>query len=44
MGVEVYIINQDVDLYSHIDIAKCIRITPQNANEFCTLGHKDKNV
>ena len=44
MGVEVYVINQDVDLYSHIDIAKCIRITPQNANEFCTLGHKDKNV
>jgi len=43
MGVEVFVIPQDTKLYSHIDIAKCIKITQDNASEFCVLGHqKDK--
>jgi predicted Fe-Mo cluster-binding NifX family protein len=40
LGVEVYLIKDDVDLYSHIDISKCIKITSDNASEFCVLGHK----
>jgi len=40
LGVEVYIIYSDVELYSHIDIAKCQRVTKDNYHILCTLGHK----
>ena len=45
LGVKVFLIPDDVVLYTHIDPNELIHLTPDNAETYCTLGHhnKDKN-
>lgn len=42
LGVKVFLIPDDVVLYTHIDPNELIRLTPDNAEVYCTLGHHGK--
>ena len=42
LGIDVYLIPEDIVWYTHIDINELLHLTPDNAETYCTLGHHNK--
>lgn len=42
LGVKVSLIPEDIQLYTHIDPNELIRLTSDNAEVYCNLGHHNK--
>ena len=40
LGVNVYLVPDDIELYTHIDPNELIHLTSENAEFYCTLGHE----
>ncbi len=42
LGIKVYVIPEYVTYYTHIDPQELILLTDENASEYCTMGHHNK--
>jgi len=43
LGIEVSLIPEDIEFYSHIDPSELILLTDDNAKLHCTMGHHTKD-
>jgi len=41
LEIEVSLIPEDIEFYSHIDPSELVLLTDDNAKLYCTMGHKD---
>jgi len=44
LGIEVSLIPEDIEFYSHIDPSELVLLTDDNAKLYCTMGHKDREA
>jgi len=44
LGVKVSLIPEDSEFYTYIDPNELILLTPDNAQIYCTMGHKKKEL
>ena len=44
LGISIYLIPDDIQLYTHIDMNELIHLTQDNAEMYCTLGHHEKET
>jgi len=42
LGIEIFLISEETKYYTHIDPNKLVPLTPDNAKEYCTMGHHNK--
>jgi len=44
LGINVLLIPEDIEFYTHIDPNDLITLTTDNAKMYCTMGHHNKEV
>ena len=44
LGIDVFLIAKETDIYTHIDPNTLIVLSEDNAQTYCTMGHHNKEV
>ena len=44
LGIEVFLIPEELELYTHIDLDMLVLLNDENAKIYCTMGHHKKDV
>ncbi len=43
LNIDLYLILEDIEFYTHINPDELILITDENAKHYCTMGHHNKD-